>query len=129
MSMPIFLYNVGHKFYTSAFESALWFVEMNLETHVFLIPNFFVENKIVGKQKTQVKKFTIVFPNIQTNAYFLDNKRKPFEIYLHRYFSIMLSCILLTWVKIWLHLFIFVCRNESLCFYLCIGLVIRFTIV
>lgn len=55
MSMPIFLYNVGHKFYTSAFESGLWFVEMNLETHVFLIPNFFVENKIVGKQKTQVK--------------------------------------------------------------------------
>jgi hypothetical protein len=55
MSMPIFLYNVGHKFYTSAFESGLWFVEMNLETHVFLIPNFLVENKIVGKQKTQVK--------------------------------------------------------------------------
>jgi hypothetical protein len=29
--------------------------EMNLEIHVFLIPNFCVENKIVGKQKTLVK--------------------------------------------------------------------------
>ncbi len=28
---------------------------MNLETRVFLIPNFCVENKIVAKQKTQVK--------------------------------------------------------------------------
>jgi hypothetical protein len=37
---------------------------MNLETRVYLIPNFCVENKIVGKQKIQVKfkKLQLYFP-------------------------------------------------------------------
>jgi 2',3'-cyclic-nucleotide 2'-phosphodiesterase (5'-nucleotidase family) len=41
---------------------------MNPEIHVYLIPNFCVENKIVGKQNKknfiQIKSLTIVFLNI-----------------------------------------------------------------
>jgi hypothetical protein len=39
---------------------------MNPKIHVYLIPNFFVKNKIVAKQKNSspIKSLTIVFLNI-----------------------------------------------------------------
>ncbi len=70
MSMPIFLYNVGHKFYTCAFESGLWIsVEKeiiyskisNIQEWQYFLDHFFFWPFFCPRKKTNLKLPTYVF--------------------------------------------------------------------